>query len=185
MNSTPQPNPETKSPVSSNLLDVAIRGGLILVLAVLCYQVFSPFLSLMAWSIILAVTMYPLHQWLASAVGCKQWLASTILVIIASLLIIVPTGLLLNSFADSVRNFIGAVQNNTLEIPAPPERVARWPIVGKGVYDTWSKAHSDLPGLVQSMQPKIGQLAQKGLAMVASIGGGLLVFLGSFIIAGI
>ena len=185
MNPTPQSDPEAKPSVSSNLLDVTFRGALLLALAVLCYQVFSPFLSLMTWSIILAVTMYPIHQWLARAVGRKQWLASTILVVIAFLLIIIPTGLLLNSFADSVRNFIGAVQNHTLEIPAPPERVARWPIVGKGVYDTWSKAHSDLPGLVQSMQPKIGQLAQKGLAMVASIGGGLLVFLGSFIIAGI
>ena len=185
MNPTPQSDPEAKPSVSSNLLDVTFRGALLLALAVLCYQVFSPFLSLMTWSIILAVTMYPMHQWLAGAVGRKQWLASTILVVIALLLIIIPTGLLLNSFADSVRNFIGAVQNHTLEIPAPPERVAGWPIVGKGVYDTWSKAHSDLPGLVQSMQPKIGQLAQKGLAMVASIGGGLLVFLGSFIIAGI
>ncbi len=185
MNPTPQPDPKTKSPVSSNLLDVAIRGALILALAVLCYQVFSPFLSLMAWSIILAVTMYPLHQWLARVVGHKQWLASTILVLIAFLLIIIPTALLLNSFADSVRNFIGAVQNNTLAIPAPSEKVAQWPIVGKGVYDTWSKAHSDLPEFVQSMQPKIGQLARKALAMVASIGGGLLLFLGSFIIAGI
>src|SRR6516165_2135590 len=185
MKPTPQPDPEAKPSVSSNLLDVTFRGALLLALAVLCYQVFSPFLSLMTWSIILAVTMYPMHQWLAGAVGRKQWLASTILVVIALLLIIIPTGLLLNSFADSVRNFIDAVQNHTLEIPAPPERVARWPIVGKGVYDTWSKAHSDLPGLVQSMQPKIGQLAQKGLAMVASIGGGLLVFLGSFSIYGI
>ena len=130
--------------------------------------------------------MYPLHQWLARiVVGHKQWLASTILVLIAFLLIIIPTALLLNSFADSVRNFIGAVQNNTLAIPAPSEKVAQWPIVGKGVYDTWSKAHSDLPEFVQSMQPKIGQLAKKALAMVASIGGGVLLFLGSFIIAGI
>jgi predicted PurR-regulated permease PerM len=63
--------------------------------------------------------------------------------------------------------------------------VANWPVVGKKVYETWSKAHSDLPGFVQSMQPKIGQLTQKALAMVASIGSGLLLFLGSFIVAGI
>src|SRR5215469_12441 len=132
MNPTPQPDPAAKSSGSSNLLDVAIRGALILALAVLCYQVFSPFLSLMAWSIVLAVTMYPLHQWLARVVGHKQWLASIILVLIAFLLIIIPTALLLNSFADSVRNFIGAVQNNTLAIPAPSEKVAQWPIVGKG-----------------------------------------------------
>ena len=171
--------------VSSGLLDVLIRAGLISALAVLCYRVFSPFLSLMAWSIILAVTMYPLHQWLARRVAGKQWLASTILVIIGLLLIIIPTGLLMNSFADSVRHFIGAVENNTLAIPAPPERVEQWPIIGKKVHDTWSKAHADLPGLVQSLQPKIGELAQKALAMVARIGGDLLLFLGSFIIAGI
>jgi predicted PurR-regulated permease PerM len=185
MNPIPQPGSGVKPRTSSNLLDVLIRGALLIALALLCYRAFSPFLPLMAWSIILAVTMYPFHQWLARAAGGKQWLASTILIIIGFLLIIIPTGLLMNSFADSVRNLIGAVQNNTLEIRAPPERVARWPIVGKEVYDTWSKAHADLPGLVQSMQPKISVLAHKALAMVASIGGGLLLFLVSFIIASI
>ena len=33
---------------SSRLMDVLIRAGLIGALAVLCYQVFAPFLSLMA-----------------------------------------------------------------------------------------------------------------------------------------
>ena len=143
MNLIPQPDSEGEPRVSSGLLDVLIRAGLISALAVLCYQVFSPFLSLMAWSIILAITMYPLHQWLARRVGGKQWLASTILVIIGLLLIIIPTGLLMNSFADSVRHFIAAVENNTLAIPAPPERAERWPIIGKRVYHTWSKAHAD------------------------------------------
>ena len=114
-----QPDPEAATRASSHLMDVLIRAGLIGALAVLCYQVFAPFLSLMAWSIILAVTLYPLHQWLARWVRRKQWLASTILVIIGILLIIVPMALLMNSFADSVRNLIAGVQNNTLEIPAP------------------------------------------------------------------
>jgi hypothetical protein len=35
------------------------------------------------------------------------------------------------------------------------------------------------------MQPKIGDLAKKALGFVASIGGGILGFLASFIIAGI
>jgi predicted PurR-regulated permease PerM len=185
MNPMPQPAADAEPRGSSRLLDVLIRAGLIGALAVLCYQVFSPFLTLMAWSIILAVTMYPLHQWLARRLGGKQGLASTMLVIVGVLLIITPTALLMNSFADSVRQFIGAVQHNTLAIPAPPERVAHWPIVGKRIHDTWAKAHADLPGLVQSLQPKIGELAHKALALVASIGGSLLLFLGSFIIASI
>jgi predicted PurR-regulated permease PerM len=92
---------------------------------------------------------------------------------------------LMNSLADSVRHFIGAVQTNTLAIPAPPASVAHWPIVGRQLHDTWAKAHADLPGLVQSLQPKVSALAQQALALVASIGGSLLQFLGSCIIAGI
>ena len=164
MKSLPQTDSEVER-ASSPLLDVLIRASLIGLLAVLCYQIFSPFLTLMVWSIILAVTLYPLHQWLAGKVGRKQWLASTILVIVGLLLIITPMALLMNSFADSVRHFIGAVQQNTLAIPAPREGVEKWPVVGKQVHDVWLKAHADLPGFVQSMQPKIGELAQKALAM--------------------
>jgi predicted PurR-regulated permease PerM len=183
----PQPklDSEFERRTSSSLLDVLIRAALIGALAVLCYQVFSPFLALMAWSIILAVTMYPLHQWLAPKVGGKQWLASTILVTVGLLVIITPMALLMNSFADSLRQFIGAVQQNTLAIPAPREGVEKLPLVGKQIHDVWSKAYTDLPGLVQSMQPKIGELAQKALAMVASIGSGVLLFLASFVVASI
>ena len=42
---------------AAGLLDVLIRAGLILALALLCYQVFSPFLTLMVWALILAVTL--------------------------------------------------------------------------------------------------------------------------------
>jgi predicted PurR-regulated permease PerM len=66
---------EKQSP--SSLLDVLIRAGLILALAMLCYQVFSPFLSLMVWALILAITMYPLHQYLAGKVWPQPcWSAS-------------------------------------------------------------------------------------------------------------
>src|SRR4029453_15235739 len=98
---------------------------------------------------------------------------------------ITPTGLLLNSFGSSVHDLVGAVQQNTLEVPPPREGIRDWPIVGKKIYAVWSRAHSDLPELVQSMQPKIGELARKALAIVASIGVGLLQFLASFIVAGI
>jgi predicted PurR-regulated permease PerM len=184
MNSVSQPS-LLEQRASTPLMDVLIRITLIGALAVLCYQIFSPFLTLTCWSVILAVTLYPFHQWLARRLGRKQWLASTILIIVGLLLIITPVALLMNSFADSTRHFIGAVQQNTLQIPPPRAGIEKWPVVGKKIYGAWSKVHSDLPGFVQSTQPKISELAQKALAMVASIGKGLLLFLVSFIVAGI
>ena len=184
--STPwQPDYEFEKRASSRLLDVLIRAGLIGVLAVLCYRVFAPFLTLMVWALILAVTLYPLHRSLARRIGGRQGLAATIVVIGGGLLIVTPTAVLMNSFGSSILHFVNAVQQNTLEIPAPPESIQEWPIVGNRLHDAWSRAHTDLPGLVESMQPKIGELARKALSVVASIGLGILQFLASFIVAGI
>jgi predicted PurR-regulated permease PerM len=185
MNIPSQPDQELEQRLASLVLDVLIRAGLLLAMTILCYQVLSPFLTLMVWALILAVTLYPLHQSLASKIGGKQGLAATLLVVVGIVLIVVPTAMLLSSLGDSVQQLVHAVQHNTLKIPAPRPGVATWPVVGKQIHDVWSKAHADLPALVQSMQPKIGELAKTALGLFASIGGGVLQFLASFIIAGI
>src|SRR5262245_24999730 len=185
MNIPAQPEQELEQRLATPLLDVLIRAGLILALAMLCYQVLSPFLTLMVWALILAVSLYPLHQALASKLGGKQGLAATLLVVVGIGLFVVPTAMLMSSLGDSVQQLIHDVQNNTLKIPAPHAGVENWPVVGKQIHAVWSKAHADLPALVQSMQPKIGELAKTALGLVASIGGGLLQFLAAFIIAGI
>ncbi len=65
-------DPAYERRLSRLLLDVLIRAGLILVLVMLCYRIFSPFLVLMVWALILAVTLYPLHQALAARMGGRQ-----------------------------------------------------------------------------------------------------------------
>jgi predicted PurR-regulated permease PerM len=169
----------------SGLLDVLIRAGLIFALAALCFHVFSPFLTLMVWALILAIALYPLQQFLAAKIGRKQGLAASMIVILGIVLIITPTAILMSSLGDSVHELVDNVQNDTLEIPAPPDSVAGWPVVGEKVYALWSRAHDDLPALIHSMQPKIGDLAKSAVGFVAGIGAGLLQFLASFIIAGI
>jgi predicted PurR-regulated permease PerM len=184
MNRSSQLEQALEQRVASSLMDVLIRAGLILVMAMLCYQIFSPFLTLMVWALILAVTIYPLHQALARKVGGKQGLAATLLVVVGVVLIVAPTAMLMSSLGDSVHQLVNDVQNNSLKIPAPRPSVEAWPVVGKKIHDVWSKAHADLPALVQSMQPQIGELAKTALGFVASIGSGLLQFMASFIIAG-
>src|SRR5688572_18515723 len=181
----PDPDPGFERRVSAFLLDVLIRAGLVLALAMLCFQVLSPFLSLMTWALILAVTLYPLHQSVAAKIGGRQGLAATLLVVLGIVVVVVPTAALMNSFGDSVHRLVNDVQNNTLQVPPPGEGVAEWPLVGEWVHTVWTKAHTDLPALVQSMQPKLGDLAAAALGFVAGIGRGLLLFLVSLAVAGI
>jgi len=176
---------DSEDRLAARLLDVLIRAGLILAMVAFCFRVFAPFLNLMIWALILAVCLYPLHLSVAAKLGGRQGLAATLLVLLGIVVVVAPTAALMSSLGDSVRDLIHAVQNHTLQVPPPREGVAHWPVVGKEVHAFWAKAYTDLPALVQSMQPKLGNLTKAALAFVASIGGGLLQFLASLVVAGI
>src|SRR3954470_18688130 len=100
------PDLELETRLSRKLLDVFIRAGLVVILAVLCYRIFSPFISLMAWALILAVTLYPAHQKLARMMRGKQGLAATVLVLGGIVLIGLPTAALMASLGDSIQHVI-------------------------------------------------------------------------------
>ena len=170
---------------ASRLMDIFIRAGLVLALVLLCYRVFSPFLTLVVWALILAVTLFPLHQVIARRIGGRQGLASTIVVLLGFALIVTPTAVLMNSMADSIHQLVRDVQGNKLEVPAPRAGVAAWPLVGEKLHGMWTLAHDDLPAFVQSLQPKIGTVAKSALAFVAGVGVGLLMFLAAFVVAGV
>jgi len=185
MNAPSTPERMLEQSADSRLLEVLIRAGVILALVMLCYRIFAPFLVLMVWALILAVALYPLHQILTRRMGGRQGLAATLIVIIGLVVIVAPTAVLMGSLGDSIKDVVHGVQTNTLHIPAPRPGVEQWPVVGEKLYGAWMQAHTNLPEFVQSMQPKVGDLAKGALGFVASIGVAILVFLAAFIVAGI
>ena len=179
------PDADLERRLGRRLLEVLIRATLLLAMALLCYRVLAPFLPLAIWAVIFAVTLYPLHLRIAAYLGGRNGLTATLLVLLGIAVLVVPIAILMSSLGDSVRTLIEAVQQNTLQIPPPPETVAAWPVIGGKLHAVWSQAHDNLPALVHSMQPKIGDLARTALGFVASIAGGLIAFLGALVLAGI
>lgn len=171
--------------VIARLLDLFIRFGLILALASFCFTVFSPFLNLMLWSLILAVTLYPLHQYFANRMGGRQGTASVVIVLLGLLLIAGPTVLMLTSLAESASQMIEKMSGAHLVIPAPSESIAAIPLVGEKLYGLWLKASSDLPGLISTYHKQLIEIFKVVLGVLASMGGGLLSFMFSFIVAGV
>ena len=171
--------------LSSRLIDVFIRASLILALAILCYDIFSPFVTLMAWALILAVSLYPAHQMFAGRLGGRDGLAAILLVLVGVILIVAPTTVLAMALGDSIESFVARMSDHSLQVPEPPKSVAAWPVIGAKAHALWSQAHTDLPSLIMSMQPYLGDISKKALGAVAAIGGSVLLFLFSFAIAGV
>ena len=109
--------------LSRGLLDVLIRAGLIAILLVSCYRVFHPFLDLMLWALILAVTLYPLEGKLKRRLG-KDSRAATVMVLIVIAILLVPVYLLGVSIVTSVEKALVVVKSGNFHIPPPADSVA-------------------------------------------------------------
>jgi len=177
--------PALDKSVSQGLLDVLIRGGLIAVLVIICYRVFHPFLDLMLWSMILAVTLYPLQKMLKRRLGFKEGRIATLIVILAIAILLVPIYLLGVSMASSVETAIAGLKDGAIQIPPPSDAVASWPLVGKPLHGYWEQAATDMSGLTQKFAPQIKEMGLAMLSKAAGFAVGLLMFIFALILAGI
>lgn len=169
----------------ARFLDMFIKLALILALSSFCFTVLSPFMNMLLWALILAVTLYPLHQRFAARMGGKQGLASTLLVLLGILFIVLPTIAMISSLGDSVSTLVENVSKDSLVIPPPSADIAAIPIVGGKLSALWMKASVDLPGLIRTYGPQLGDITKQVVGVLASMGGGLIGFVFSFIVAGI
>lgn len=181
----PMTIPMSEKALSHSLLDVLIRTGLIAALVIFCFQIFHPFLNLMLWSLILAVTLYPLHIWLKRKLGSKDGRTATLIVAIVIGILLVPIYLLGTSVVESVEHALPMVKSGNFHIRPPAESIAGWPLVGKPLYAFWLQAATDLTGLAQKFAPQLKDISLVVLGKLAGIGVGLLIFIAALIIAAI
>lgn len=171
--------------LSRGLMDVLIRAGLVAILAISCYQVFHPFLNLMLWAMILGVTFYPLHRRIKARLGMRDGHVATLIVLVCLLLLMVPIFLLASSMAESVQAAIELIKSGNLQVPAPNESVASWPLIGQPLYDFWQQASSDLTSILKQLLPHLRGFGLGLFGKLAGVGAGFLLFIAALIVAGI
>jgi predicted PurR-regulated permease PerM len=171
--------------LSKNFTDAMIRIGLIVFLVVMCFRIFAPFANLMLWALILAITLYPLHQRLAKSLKGRQGRAAALLVVAGILLIAMPTVMIGGSFAKYVHKAYTAYENDSITIKQPPSQVADWPLIGKRVYKSWNMAADNLPVFLKENKGQLENISKRVLSAAANTTGSLLLFVGAFIIAGV
>src|SRR6478752_5129114 len=135
--------PTSNKASAREFLDVLIRAGMIAMLAIFSYMIFYPFLDLMLWSIILAVSIYPLHVWLRRKTK-REWVSATIIVLVSIAVLIIPVYLMGTSIAGSVGGAVASAKDGTVSIPPPNDSVATWPLIGPKVHALWTQASTDL-----------------------------------------
>src|SRR5262245_36913592 len=106
---------ETPDPTSVNttVTDLAIRLGLI---GLICYwslKVIAPFLTIVLWSAILTVALYPLFDRLARLLR-HRWLAAALITLLCLMIVVGPVTWLVLSLIGSVSTLVGQFEAGSL-----------------------------------------------------------------------
>ncbi|MGB8331256.1 MAG: AI-2E family transporter [Polyangiales bacterium] len=178
-----------KSPAEADYLaralEVAIHLAVIAFIVLGAFWMFSPFVMVVLWAIVLAVTFYPLYGAIRNVVGGRRKLAGTFFIVLSLAVVLVPVGLLTSSLVDAVVVARQQAEAGTLVIPAPTDEVKDWPVIGERVYEIWQNASVDLQNTAQKFQPQIRSLARKIMSGAGDLAGALGQTVLAIIIAGV
>ena len=168
-----------------NAVDAAIRICLIALLAYWCFLIFKPFLIPVLWAIIIAVAIFPLYLKFEALFGKQKKIALTVFTLLALSILIVPSVMLISSTVETAQVLAGKMQAGALQIPAPPDKVADWPIIGESLFSLWSNASENLMTTLSQFSPQLKTAGTWLLTTIAGAGRSVLQFIISIIIAAV
>jgi predicted PurR-regulated permease PerM len=163
-------------------IELAIRLGLIALLIYWTSVIVFPFAPIIAWSVIMAVALYPAFEWLASAFGGRRRAAAATITLLSLLLVAGPVTWLGVDLIDASSGIIDKASSGKLDIPAPMESVKDWPVIGQQLH---SLASTNVRSVLTPLLPQLRPLGEKLIEAVGSAGVGTLKFLLSVLVMGV
>lgn len=179
---TNDPNLERK--VDRLAFDLAIRLALLGGFVYFAVTLTRPFLPLLLWSVILAVTFYPAYEWLRTRLGGRSTLAAFLLTAFAIAVVAGPTTVLLSSLFRSLDIIGHRFAEGQIQIPPAPAFLAQIPFVGNSLTQEWTLASSNLQGFLREYGRQLLGVGEWTLHAVAGMAGSVAVVMAAVVTAG-
>jgi predicted PurR-regulated permease PerM len=150
-----------------------------------CFEIIKPFITLLIWGSVLAITFFPLHKKFTRLLKGRKWISASIITLIMFLLIIGPATMLTLATVDEFKVISNAYSEGKLQIPPPAENVKNWPVIGTALYNQWSEASVNLTGFITEHAETMKPIILKLIDLLSSVGIGILLLIASVLVAGI
>jgi predicted PurR-regulated permease PerM len=158
-------------------IQLAVRLALLALLIYWSFVVLRPFIPILAWSVVLAVALYPVFRWLSGLLGDRPKLAATILTLINLGIVIGPATWLGLGAGEGIRGFAAQLEAGTLTVPTPPIGVKDWPVIGPQLAVLWDQASTNLRSALREFAPHLKPMAGTMLGLAGGAGVGTFKFL--------
>ena len=174
----------SRDQLTTSFIDVAIRLGALGLLLYWSLVLVRPFISIVIWSVVLTVALYPVFEWMAFRLRGRRRLAAILTTILSLLIIIGPVTWLALGLIESLRAISERLDFSTLTLPPPSKSLKEWPLIGDAVYQFWDLASTNIGAALAKLLPQLKPLGSSLLRTGADTGIGMVKFLASIIIAG-
>jgi predicted PurR-regulated permease PerM len=176
--------PPKASRSGDEVVQIAIRLGLLALLIYWSFILLEPFIPILAWSVVLAVALYPIYDWVSEHLGHRPRIAAAVMTLVLLSVFLGPATWLGLGLVDGLRSISDQLTSGDLTIPAPPDGVRDWPLVGTTLHEFWKTASDNLQAALRQLAPYLKPLAGPILAFAGSAGTGTIKFLVAVVIAG-
>lgn len=166
-------------------VEIAVRLALLVFIFGWCFEILSPFFSLILWGVIISVAIYPVFNKLQSRMKGKRKLAAILISVILLLVLMIPAWMLAESLWEGVQHLREIYKEGNLVIPPPDDRVKNWPVFAKPVADAWQMASQDLSKALVQFGPQIKTAMGAIFSLIEKTGLGVIQFMISIILAGV
>jgi len=169
----------------NKVIHYAVQLLALSILLYFCYEIIRPFINLLIWGSVLAITLYPLHKRLTNLLKGRKWISATIITLIMFLLIIGPATMLTLATVDEFKVIKELYNERLLSIPPPDENIRNWPVIGTPLFNLWTEASVNITDFYTKHAETIKPVGLKLLDLLSSVGMGILLLMASFLVAGI
>jgi predicted PurR-regulated permease PerM len=148
-----------------------------------CFEIIKPFVTLLLWSSVLAITLAPLHKRLTRILKGRKWISAIIITLIMFLLIVGPATMLMFATIDEFKALGAVYSAGNLQIPPPGENVKNLPVIGNFLFNQWSEASANITGFIGKNIDTIKPIVIKLIELFSSAGMGIILLMASILVA--
>ncbi|HEV2957803.1 MAG TPA: AI-2E family transporter [Xanthobacteraceae bacterium] len=177
-------DPPGRDSVIPLAVEPALRIAALALLLYACVILIWPFVSILVWSVVFAVALYPLFKRISFWLGGRRRLAAALVTLLGLFLMIGPVTWLTLGLIESVRTISDNFDLAKMSLPAPPAGVRTWPIIGEQLYRFWQLASTNVTSALAEIAPYLKPVGSSLLLIAGDAGLGFLKFLGAIVIAG-
>ncbi len=177
----------TSPPPSRDLTRTTLAVLFIGVLIAANFFILKPFIPAFVWAVTIVVATWPIMLRMQAWLGGKRSLAVAAMTLVLLLLFVVPFTFAVVTLVENSDRITGGLKSlETQGLPPPPDWVARVPLAGRRLSESWRELASGGPeGLSAQLVPYAKQIVTWFVDQAGSIGMMLVQFLLTVVISAI